>query len=73
MTVPRLSPEELIEKLAELARARFLDTFANAPHDHTLEADAAAFINSAMIFLTDLVADGGQSAERALRILDRLE
>ncbi|MFB2566901.1 hypothetical protein [Rhizobium sp. IMFF44] len=73
MTMLPLSPEKLIEELTELARTKSANPLPNAPEDHTLEADAAAFINSAVIFLTDLVADGGQSAERALRILDRLE
>lgn len=73
MTLPRLSPEELVEELNELARASFVDTFPHVPQDQTLEADAAAFIQSAAAFLIDLAAEGGQVAERAQRILDRLE
>ncbi len=73
MTLPRLSPEELIEELNELARVSFVDTFPNVPQDQTLEADAAAFIQSASALLIDLAAEGGQVAERAQRILDRLE
>ncbi|MFJ6322271.1 MULTISPECIES: hypothetical protein [unclassified Rhizobium] len=73
MTLPRLSPEELVEELNELARVSFVDTFPNVPQDQTLEADAAAFIQSAAALLTDLAAEGGQSAQRARRVLDRLE
>ncbi|NTG86195.1 hypothetical protein G6L15_08555 [Agrobacterium rhizogenes] len=73
MTLPRLSPEELVEELSELARASFVDTFPHVEQDQTLEADAAAFIQSASALLTDLAAEGGQVAERAQRILDRLE
>lgn len=73
MTLTRLSPEELVEELNELARASFVDTFPHVQQDQTLEADAAAFIQSAAALLTDLAAEGGQVAERAQRILDRLE
>ncbi|GAC1042272.1 hypothetical protein [Rhizobium sp. No.120] len=73
MTLPRLSPEELVEELNELARVSFVDTFPQVPQEQTLEADAAAFIQSAAALLIDLAAEGGQLAERAQRILDRLE
>ncbi|NTG00099.1 hypothetical protein G6L30_08195 [Agrobacterium rhizogenes] len=73
MTLPRLSPEELVEELNELARESFVDTFPHVQQDQTLEADAAAFIQSAAAMLTDLAVEGGQVAERAQRILDRLE
>jgi len=73
MTLPRLSPEELVEELNELARASFVDTFPNVPQDQTLEADAAAFIQSAAAVLTELAAEGGAIGERAQRVLDRLE
>lgn len=73
MTLPRLSPEELVEELNELARVSFVDTFPNVPQEQTLEADAAAFIQSAAALLTDLAADGGVIGHRAQRILDRLD
>ncbi len=73
MTLPRLSPEELVEELNELARASFVDTFPHVPQDQTLEADAAAFIQSAAAVLTELAAEGGAIGQRAQRVLDRLE
>ena len=73
MKLPRLSPDALIEELNDQAREAYVDTFPHVDQADTLEADAAAFIQSAAKFLTDIVDAGGQDAGRAQRVLDRLE
>ena len=73
MKLPRLSPDALIEELNDQAREAYVDTFPHVDQADTLEADAAAFIQSDAKFLSDIVDAGGQDAGRAQRVLDRLE
>lgn len=71
MKLPRLSPDALIEELNDQAREAYVDTFPHVDQADTLEADAAAFIQSAADLMQDIVTDGGSFADRAKAVLGR--
>lgn len=71
MKLPRLSPDALIEELNDQAREAYVDTFPHVDQADTLEADAAAFIQSAANLMQEIVADGGPFSIRAKQVLSR--
>lgn len=73
MTLPKATPQELIDGLRELAHDSFVDTFPDIPEGETVEADAADFIQAVVRFLEEIVAGGGPLAERAAALLRRQE
>ena len=69
----KLPPDDLIEELRIIAGQGERATFPHLSKEDFAQMDAADFMQSALLFLRDLKAAGGEVGLRAERILARLE
>ncbi len=73
MSLPKLTPSELVEDLRELAKAAYMETWPVIPEDEGIEWEAAEFIEQAERLLLEIVSDGGAFSERARAVLSRAD
>lgn len=71
MSLPRFSPEVLMEELRELASAGYVETFPTIPFDDLIEMDAHHFVKTASALLEEIAKSNSVWAKRARAVLDR--